>query len=158
MSNLVRNICPVCDSPDRDKIDQLIAQGAELAIIGETFAVTRHALRNHRDRHMRGIAIRTGQDAITLLRDLTRNAEQSETILTWAMEHRKFPVALGAIKQHRETLVAIARIVGADRQIDPRVVVPHWDRIKSIILKIAEDHPEVGDDLMEAIGKVEESR
>lgn len=158
MTNLVRNICPVCDNPDRKKIEQLLAQNAGISVLAVTYAVDEHALRKHRDHHMRGVAIRLGQDALTLLRELARNAEQSEIIMTWAMERAKYPIALGAIKQHRETLVAIAKITGADRQLDPRVVVPHWDKIKSIILKVAESHPEVGTDLIEAIGKVEEGQ
>lgn len=158
MANLVRNICPLCDHPDRKKIEQLLGQGAEISVLALTYGLEQNNLRRHRDHHMRGVAIRLGQDALTLLRELARNAEQAEIIMTWAMERAKYPIALGAIKQHRETLVAIAKITGADRQLDPRVVVPHWDKIKGIILKVAETHPEVGTDLIEAIGKVEEGQ
>jgi hypothetical protein len=158
MPSLVKNLCAVCNSPDKKKLEQLIAQGADMLVVADTFEIPDSVLRYHRDRHMRGVAIRTGQDAIAILRDLTHNAEQCQTIITWAMERQKMPVATLALRNHREALIAIARITGADRQLDPRVVVPFWDKIKSIILKVAEEHPEVGDDLMEAIGKVEESR
>jgi hypothetical protein len=157
-NNEISRICQICDHGDREKMNQLLAQGADLNVIAETYEVKLNALRSHRDRHMRGIAVRTGTDAITIVRDLQRGVEQAEIVMTWAMENEKFDIALDAIKQHRESLVALSRITGADKQLDPRVILPHWDKIKHIILGVAEKFPEVGEDLMEAVNKVEENR
>jgi hypothetical protein len=154
----ITNICSICDHPDHKKLDQLIAQGADLNVVADTYGVTMQGLRAHRDRHMRGIAIRTATDAIGIVRDLQRGVEQADIVLVWAMRNEKFDIVLDAIKQQRESLVALARITGADKQLDPRVILPHWDKIKHIILEVAEKFPEVGEDLMEAVNKVEENR
>ena len=151
--------CPICDSPDRKKIEQLIAQGTELTLVGEIFGFDQQTVTRHRNRHLRGVAVRSSTtDATVLLRDLGWGVEQAEIVIRWAMEKQAFAVAISAIKQHRDNLMAIAAISGAARQFDSRVVVPYWEKIKGVIMSVAEKHPEVGDDLMEAIGKVEEGR
>jgi|SRR5215472_3321523 len=151
--------CKVCDSPSRKQLEQLLAQGAELSLVAEIFNFDRGSVERHRNRHLRGVAVRSlTTDASVLLRDLGWGVEQAEIVIRWAMEKQQFQIALSAIKQHRENLIAIADISGAARQFDSRVVVPYWEKIKGVIMAVAEKHPEVGDDLMEAIGKVEEGR
>jgi len=150
--------CEICRSPDQKKIEQLMAQGTEASLIGEIFGLNAASVRLHRN-HLRGVAVRSSTtDATALLRDLGWGAEQAEIVIRWAMEKQAFAVAISAIRAHRDNLVAIANISGAARQFDSRVVVPYWEKIKGVIMSVAEKHPEVGDDLMEAIGKVEENR
>jgi hypothetical protein len=143
--------CDACAHTDRDQLDVQLARGVAISVVGEAFSLPVTTLVWHLERHLRGIPKRTGANPHDLVEDLRYIQSRAETVLETVLREEKHTVAMTAIRELRETVLAIAKLTHAEKSLDPTWYLPLFAEVKGRILKAVEDHPDVRDRIIAAL-------
>jgi hypothetical protein len=109
--------CSVCSGPDRQEIDQAIVSGRSKRGIARRFAVSPDAVERHARAHLPAALAKAKEagDALNgdaLLRQIQDLQKRTLAILTTAeKDKRRHGLALGAIRQARENVALLSKLV-----------------------------------------------
>jgi hypothetical protein len=143
--------CEACDHSDRDQLDVQLARGVGISVVAEAFALPITTVVWHVERHLTGVPKKTSTDPRDLLDDLQYVKTRAENVLQMALESDKPTVALTAIREFRETVMSLAKLTHAEEALDPRAFIPFWNEVKGRIMALAEEHPELRDEMVQAL-------
>jgi hypothetical protein len=110
--------CTVCRHPDAAAIDAGLLGGTPIRTMAETYGLTRSSVGRHRLNHLSLQAItdepvteRTeGLRLVDVHTQLASLADRLEAVVELATRTRKAPAAVAAMRELRQTLVAIAEV------------------------------------------------
>ena len=143
--------CDACSHAERDQLDVQIARGVGISVVAEAYALPITTVVWHVERHLTGVPKKTSTDPRDLLDDLQYVKTRAENVLQMALEGDKPAVALTAIREFRETVLALAKLTHAEEALDPRAFIPFFTELKTKILQAVEDHPEIRDKIVKAL-------
>ena len=148
--------CDACDSPERDQIDLQLVRGVAIGVVAEAFRIPHETIDWHLLRHLT-IPKKIRTSPHDLLQDLQFARLRAENVLNTALIDGKLNVALSAIKEMREAIMALAKLTHAEEALDPRFYLPLYEQIKVRILQAVEDHPEVRERIIGALSLEDKS-
>jgi len=110
-------ICSICSRPDADTIDQALVEGGTSRAVAQRFGLSKSSVNRHRTndlgRRLKAAAKERGAAPGDHLLDEMENLNKAALkILTKAQKAGDQTVALGAIREARQTLMDQARLLG----------------------------------------------
>lgn len=164
-----RNLCSICNHPDRAEIDQNLAALMPMRRISKRYGLSMAAIGNHRDKHgtakevvnikrMRGqlgnnknpskTALERIEDGLTALEDLMQSTNDS--------------LYISAYKERLRTLEIIGKAKGEFSDA-PSVTInlwqtPIWQQLRLVIFEELANHPEIRAALAKRLISLEESQ
>jgi hypothetical protein len=134
--------CEGCEHAERDRLDVLLARGVSLEMVSQEFGVKTVVLDWHRDRHLKGIPKAVTTDPQGLLEDLEYAKRRAEAAIQWGLENSKPQISLAGIREFRECVVVMARLMHAEDALDPRKFIPFYRELCARIMGVVEELPE----------------
>jgi len=139
----VRLICAVCEHPRLESINEYLARGGLIQPGEVIFKPLKSAeLRQHRDNHLRGVAVRVQTDPVRvgqILQDLTdkaRSAVDAEEC------EDDIKLRMLCIAQALKCVQTEAEITGVSKRFSPHDLLPQWQRLQGALLIALEPFPE----------------
>ena len=156
--------CAVCDHPERDSIDAAIVAGQSIRGIARRYGVSKDSVSRHAQNHLPETLRKAHA-----VKELTRADDllgRVETLITEAeglIEHGKGETVnvrawSSGISELRKCLELLARVTG---ELDERPqitlsMLPEWVEIRTLILAAVDDHPDIQEKIINAIGAPED--
>lgn len=127
IAELATSDCSICRHPDAAMIDAGLLAGTPIRTLAGTFSLSRSSVGRHRQNHLSADAAVTGSDdvltrprsqirIVDVHGDLVSLADRLENVVELATRTRKAPAAVAAMRELRQTLIAIA-----DLQANPEL-------------------------------------
>ena len=139
--------CSVCTHPQRAEIDLLLATGTPSTQVAERYGLVDRSVRRHAANHLPLVvqeAARADEEArnLDVLTEVKRLYGRAVTILDGADDDPG--TALRAIREARETLALVGRLLG---ELDERPVVnvlvsQQWVEVRAVLLSALSPYPE----------------
>jgi len=150
--------CSVCTHPKRDSIDKAIVAGTPYRAIACQFDVGREAVRRHAEKHLPAMLAKAHNveevaRADDLLAQVRVLKDKAVTILDKAEKTGKLRTALSGIREARECLSLLAKLLG-ELDESPKVNIllsPQWIELRKVILMVLEPYPEARVQLAEVL-------
>ena len=139
--------CSVCTHPQRADIDRLLATGTPSTQVAERYGLVDRSVRRHAANHL-PLAVQEAAQAdeearnLDVLTEVKRLYRSAVDILDNADDDPA--MALRAIREARETLALVGRLLG---EIDERPVVnvlvsPQWIEVRAVLLEALSSFPQ----------------
>ncbi len=150
------DVCRVCTSPDRDKIDVFLANGG-LAMVGaQMWDMNAGDLSLHRDEHMRGIAVRVNSDPVRVIARMQDLVELAmENVVDAKNGNENAAQISSAIKVAIFAQKTLAETTGVNKQRDLSLLMPLWQKMQTAILTALEQYPEARQKVLDKLTEVQ---
>ena len=148
--------CTICKHDRRLEIDQALVDRVAFRDIAVQYGTTKSSLARHKDAHLpvqlaKAKQVKEVASAGTLLERIWALEQKSCEILKTAERTGALRVALMAIRETRSILELLARI-DAERETKSNIVSSaEWIQLRETVLSALEPHPEIRDQVAEAI-------
>lgn len=111
----MKNVCAICDHPERIEIDKKLASGVSIASLARGYDVPVFSLRNHKQHHLTRqllthVDIQEKLRAGELLVEVDTCLSKAKDILTLAEDQKKPTLALAAIREIRSTVEFLIKL------------------------------------------------
>lgn len=148
--------CGICTHRDREVIDEHLADGRSLTLAramwpGFNFGEFSY----HREHHIRNRSVKVQTDPIRLIRTVQTLGEYAQRIVALGDNEAKPVLALTAIKVALDCVAREAELSGVKMKIDPKTLLPFWNKLQQAILGTLERFPEARDAVLAAIEDVQ---
>src|SRR6187200_2410335 len=109
--------CTICTHPAREAVERDLLASRPVSWIAEEYALAASSIRRHRNRHLaprltRALARQEEVDAEKLAGLVLGLQDRTLLALAKAEQAKDFPAVRGFIREARENVLAIARLVG----------------------------------------------
>ncbi len=155
--------CTVCTHEAREEIDRLLVGGRPLSELAAKYRVSDDSLARHKGNHLPAALVKAREAeevavADDLLEEVRGLQERAREILDKAEESGDLRGALWAIREIRNGLELLARLVGQLSQGTTVniAVSAEWVEIRSLIVGALEEHPEAKASVLRALSAVDE--
>ena len=153
--------CSICTHPQREAIDKDLAAGQPYRGISRAFRVSEDALARHREAHLPETLAKAHDAsevarADDLLNQLQLLQKVTMLILSRAEQAGALRTMLGAVREARENLELIGRLVGDLRQgaTVNILVTSDWPMIRRALQEALADHPAARVSVAEALRRL----
>ncbi len=155
--------CTVCDHAKRNEIDRgLVDRSQPLRYFAKRYGISIDAVYRHFGDHLPAtLAKASGAKEIArgdvLLGKVQNLLDAAEEILTSSKAAEDYKIALGAIRESRETMALLARLVGempSDLSVSVSVA-PEWLALRSVLLAALDPYPQARLAVVQALGSAE---
>ncbi len=158
-------VCSLCSHHERAEIDRSIISGQPYRDIAGQFAVSKSAVERHASSHLAEAIARHSElegkiTADRLIAELRTVREVTLGVLEEARQGRDAGMALKAIARLEKQSELVGKLAGEliERQrIDQTSIVfnDQWLRLRAVIMRAVEGHPEVRTLLLHELAKLE---
>jgi hypothetical protein len=153
--------CTICDHPELEQINLELVRGfMNLTDLAKKYNVGRMALTRHKENHIpkalaREHLERKAEAADGLLAEVEKLHARAWQLIEKAEKDKKFSAAASAIKEARNSLELIGKLVGEIKTGSTVNVLinPKWIQLRTLIYKELEPYPEARQRLAEALTK-----
>jgi hypothetical protein len=147
----VANECGACQHPQRQQIDDFLANGYLIAVAQATFDLPMGTLAYHRDHHLQGMVSRVHSDPIRLIRIAQDMTEAARTVVHLAQGEGNNNKLMLGIRQVLACVRLEGELTGAFEDRDPRKLLPFWKQLQAAILMALEEFPDARERVQLAI-------
>lgn len=148
--------CDICTHHDREVIDEHLADGRSLALAHAMWpGFSIGELSHHREHHIRNRTVKVQTDPIRLIRTIQTLSEYAQRVVALADDEGKHMLMLTGIKVALDCTMREAEISGAKLRVDPKTLLPFWNKLQQAILGTLERFPEARDAVLTAIEDVQ---
>ncbi len=151
-------VCTVCNHSQRAEIEQLLLENEPLRDVAGRYRVSKSALERHKKAHI-PLALVKAQNAAeaaqadTLLEQVQHLKARALTILDKAEGAGDLKTALSAIREARNTLELLAKLMG---ELDESptinlVSVPEWLNLRAVVIQALLPFPAAAKAVVEAL-------
>lgn len=141
--------CTLCNHPEREAIDQALAQSTPNRRIAAQYAVTEQAVRRHKQTHLPVLMVKAEEAremavADGLLGQVRGLQDRTLTMLRQAEEAGELRTALHAVREARANLELLAKLIGEldDRPQVNVLISPEWLLVRAALVAALEPYPE----------------
>ncbi len=141
--------CEACAHPARDEIDQQLIHDIDAQAVAQSFGLSPVVVEWHGNKHLRGVARRVPNDPRELLVDLDYARSTALEVAQSAAAEGKRQLQLAALKEYRESTLAICKLVDAKAVLsggNPQLVA-----LCDELLKLIAKHPDWRGELVAAV-------
>lgn len=168
-------VCVTCTHPARDMIEAKIVGGVGLSALEREYALSRDALRRHRDRHLspqvaavaQVVREEHGKEMVLATSAKTRVeglVAKLEALVSRTHDEKRESMLLGASRELRASIELLARLSGELRPENQQTIQilnlstsEEWVRTRMAILGALQRHPEALIDVTTALRLLEGS-
>ena len=151
--------CSICTHPQREAIDKDLASGQPYRGISRAFRVSEDALARHREAHLPETLAKAHDAsevarADDLLNQLQLLQKVTMLILSRAEQAGALRTMLGAVREARENLELIGRLVGDLRDgsaVNLLIVSPEWATVRAKLVRALQPFPEARQAVLAAL-------
>ena len=141
--------CTICNHSNRNRIDRSLVKGTPLRTIADRWSVSKTALIRHREKHLPASLVASKKakevtDADRLIANICNLRKRAHRILNRAEEAGDDRTALSAIRESRNTLELLAKLLG-ELQTNTNInvlVTPEYQQMRTSILDALGPFPE----------------
>lgn len=154
-------VCSICSHKERAEIDKALIDSVPFRHIASRYNVTTGSLQRHKADHLPAAMVQSKQAAEvargdTLLDQVKSLQEKALAILATAEKDGQLRTALMAIREARENLTLLGKLMGELQENQINIVMaPEWVVLRTVIMQALEPYPEARLSLIPAIVEVE---
>ncbi len=154
--------CKTCQHPEINRINEMLVSGVSSYKVAEKFNLKDRGVRLHREKHLpktlvKAKKLKEESAADELLARVEQIHDKAISIMEQAEQNRKYSSAVGALREARQCLELVGRLVGELKSGHTINIHynPEWILIRGTIFEVLEEYPEARAKLVDRLQLIE---